>query len=46
MPDAIIDSNFDKDPVSFKYGDGNLLSSFENIMLGLKPEIRNHLRVS
>ncbi|MDC1436947.1 FKBP-type peptidyl-prolyl cis-trans isomerase [Gammaproteobacteria bacterium] len=34
--DAIIDSNFGKAPVSFKYGDGNLLSSFENIMLGLK----------
>jgi FKBP-type peptidyl-prolyl cis-trans isomerase SlpA len=35
-PDAIIDSNFDKDPVSFKFGDGNLLATFENIMLGLK----------
>lgn len=35
-PDAIIDSNFDNDPVSFTFGDGNLLSGFENIMLGLK----------
>ncbi len=35
-PDAIIDSNFDKDPVSFSFGDGNLLSGFENIMIGLK----------
>ncbi len=35
-PDAIIDSNFDNDPVSFKFGDGNLLPGFENIILGLK----------
>ena len=35
-PDAIIDSNFDNDPVSFKFGDGNLLSGFENSILGLK----------
>ncbi len=35
-PDAIIDSNFDNNPVSFTFGDGNLLSGFENIMLGLK----------
>lgn len=35
-PSALIDSNFDKSPVSFEYGDGNLLSSFEEVMLGLK----------
>lgn len=35
-PDAIIDSNFEKEPVSFTFGDGNLLSGFENIMIGLK----------
>ena len=35
-PDAIIDSHFDKDPVSFYFGVGNLLAAFENIMLGLK----------
>ena len=35
-PDALIDSNFEKDPVSFTFGDGNLLPGFENIMLGLK----------
>ncbi len=35
-PDAIIDSNFEKDPVTFAFGDGNLLSGFENMMLGLK----------
>ena len=36
QPSAFIDSNFDKDPVSFKYGDGSLLSSFEEVMIGLK----------
>lgn len=35
-PKAIIDSNFDKAAVSFEFGDGNLLSSFEEVMLGLK----------
>ncbi len=34
--DAVIDSNFDKDPVSFNFGDGNLLATFEHTMLGLK----------
>ncbi|MDG2090623.1 MAG: FKBP-type peptidyl-prolyl cis-trans isomerase [Gammaproteobacteria bacterium] len=35
-PSAFIDSNFHKAPVSFKYGDGSLLSSFEEVMIGLK----------
>lgn len=35
-PTALIDSNFEKDPVSFEYGDGNILPGFEAVMLGLK----------
>jgi FKBP-type peptidyl-prolyl cis-trans isomerase SlpA len=35
-PEALIDSNFDKSPVSFDYGDGNILAGFEALMLGLK----------
>ncbi|MBN4075382.1 MAG: peptidylprolyl isomerase [SAR86 cluster bacterium] len=35
-PTALIDSNFDKGPVSFKYGDGNILTGFEDAMIGLK----------
>lgn len=32
----IIDSNFDKKPAEFKFGDGSLLESFEAVLLGLK----------
>ncbi len=35
-PAAFIDSNFDKSPVSFVFGDGNLLAGFEEVMIGLK----------
>lgn len=35
-PIALIDSNFEKEPVSFDYGDGNILPGFEAVMLGLK----------
>lgn len=35
-PNALIDSNFDKSPVSFEFGDGNILTEFEEIMIGLK----------
>jgi len=32
----IIDSNFDSQPATFTLGDGNLLPSFEAILIGLK----------
>lgn len=32
---AVIDSNFEGEPVSFVVGDGNLLPGFENTLLGL-----------
>jgi len=35
-PTAFIDSNFDKSPVSFVFGDGNLLAGFEEVIIGLK----------
>ena len=35
-PNALIDSNFDKSPVSFEFGDGNILTEFEEVMIGLK----------
>ncbi|MCZ2722464.1 peptidylprolyl isomerase [Marinomonas sp. 15G1-11] len=33
----IIDSTFDKAPAQFNYGDGSLLPSFEEMLLGLEP---------
>ncbi|KEA64524.1 FKBP-type peptidyl-prolyl cis-trans isomerase SlpA [Marinobacterium lacunae] len=32
----VVDSNFDRDPVSFTFGDGNIPEGFEQAMLGLK----------
>ena len=32
----VIDSNFEKSPVKFVMGDGNLLPGFENVLIGLK----------
>lgn len=32
----IIDSNFSKVPASFVFGDGNLLPTFEEVLLGMK----------
>lgn len=31
----VVDTNFDRAPVEFVYGDGNLLASFESELLGL-----------
>jgi len=33
----IIDSNFDAQPASFTFGDGNIPEGFEQALLGLKP---------
>lgn len=32
-----VDSNFDKAPVTFDFGDGNLPEGFQNALLGLAP---------
>ncbi|MDO2098155.1 FKBP-type peptidyl-prolyl cis-trans isomerase, partial [Escherichia coli] len=32
----VVDSTFDKQPASFKVGDGNLLPGFEQALFGLK----------
>ena len=32
----VVDSNFDRDPVSFVMGDGSLLPGFESCLMGLK----------
>lgn len=32
----VVDSNFDKEPVSFVVGDGNMLPGFERALLGMK----------
>ncbi len=33
---AVIDSNFDGDPATFVYGDGNLMPGFEDQILGME----------
>lgn len=33
----VIDSNFDRQAVSFRVGDGNLLPGFEDALIGLRP---------
>lgn len=32
----VVDSNFDKTPAEFEFGDGSLLESFEEVLIGLK----------
>nr|WP_178087332.1 FKBP-type peptidyl-prolyl cis-trans isomerase [Pseudomonas sp. C27(2019)] len=32
----VVDSNFEKDPATFKVGDGSLLPGFERVLFGLK----------
>lgn len=33
---SVVDSNFDREPVTFVMGDGNLLPGFEEALLGLQ----------
>jgi FKBP-type peptidyl-prolyl cis-trans isomerase SlpA len=42
----LIDSNFDKDPVSFTVGDGNLLAGFEQVLMGLKAGDENEVLIT
>lgn len=32
----VVDSNFDKPPATFSFGDGSLLAAFEEVLVGLK----------
>ncbi len=41
----LIDSTFEREPVSFRYGDGNLLPGFERAMDGLVAGDHQHLRM-
>ena len=34
LDDQVIDSNFNKEPASFKIGDGSMLPEFESLLLG------------
>lgn len=42
----VVDSTFDKKPATFVFGDGNLLSGFENKLLGMKKGERKQFTVS
>lgn len=42
----IVDSTFDKKPATFTFGDGNLLSSFENKLRGMYKGERKQFTVS
>ncbi|MFT3929807.1 MAG: FKBP-type peptidyl-prolyl cis-trans isomerase [Spongiibacteraceae bacterium] len=42
----IVDSTFDKKPATFTVGDGNLLSGFENKLLGMKKGDRKQFTVT
>ncbi len=46
MGGEIVDSNFDREPVSFKMGDGNLLPGFERALCGLQAGQRAELPLS
>ncbi len=41
-----VDSNFDKEPVSFTVGDGNLLPGFEQALMGLKAGDENEVLIA
>jgi FKBP-type peptidyl-prolyl cis-trans isomerase SlpA len=42
----VVDSTFDKQPATFKVGDGNLLPGFEQAMYGLKAGDKRSLSIS
>lgn len=41
----VVDSNFDRDPVEFSVGDGNLLPGFEQALFGLQAGDRKELPI-
>lgn len=42
----VVDSTFDKKPATFSFGDGNLLSGFENKLLGMQKGERKQFTVT
>ncbi len=42
----VVDSTFEKKPATFTFGDGNLLSGFENKLIGLQKGARKQFTVS
>jgi FKBP-type peptidyl-prolyl cis-trans isomerase SlpA len=42
----VVDSTFDKNPATFKVGDGNLLPGFEQAMFGLKAGDKRSIAIS
>ncbi|WP_339080128.1 peptidylprolyl isomerase [Pseudomonas sp. TMP9] len=42
----VVDSTFDKNPATFKVGDGNLLPGFEQAIYGLKAGDKRSLEIS
>ncbi len=42
----VVDSTFDKNPATFKVGDGNLLPGFEQAIYGLKAGDKRSLPIS
>jgi FKBP-type peptidyl-prolyl cis-trans isomerase SlpA len=41
----VVDSTFDKDPATFKVGDGNLLPGFEQAIFGLKAGDKRSIEI-
>ncbi len=43
---GLVDSNFDKEPATFEFGDGNLLEGFEQALIGLAAGAKQVLRIT
>lgn len=43
---SIVDTNFDGEPATFVFGDGNLLPGFEEALMGLKPGTEGKFDIS
>jgi len=43
---SIVDTNFDGEPATFIFGDGNLLPGFEEVLTGLKPGAEGEFDIS
>jgi FKBP-type peptidyl-prolyl cis-trans isomerase SlpA len=43
---SIVDTNFDGEPATFVFGDGNLLPGFEEVLTGLKPGAEDEFDIS
>lgn len=43
---SLVDTNFDGEPATFIFGDGNLLPGFEEVLTGLKPGAEGKFDIS